>query len=87
MFHNEKIEKQIAEALSQNPNLRRFDYESEFGNPITVLMPKHHCLFCQHCTDWFYDYTNGPYAFICDLGAFFDDEADDCKLFVDDDDV
>ena len=24
------------------------------------------CFFCDHCTDIFYDYTNGPYMFICD---------------------
>lgn len=30
---------------------------------------KHSCLFCKHNTDIFYDYTNGPYMFICDLGS------------------
>ena len=25
------------------------------------------CLFCDHCDDIFYDYTNGPYMWICDL--------------------
>lgn len=24
------------------------------------------CLFCTHCTDIFYDATNGPYMFTCD---------------------
>lgn len=23
------------------------------------------CFFCKHCTDIFFDYTNGPYMFIC----------------------
>ena len=23
------------------------------------------CLFCSRCTDLLYDYTNGPYLFIC----------------------
>lgn len=31
------------------------------------LFPQNHCVFCDHCTDLFYDYTNGPYAFSCDL--------------------
>lgn len=82
MFQSEKIEKQIAEDLAQNPNLRRFDFESEFGNPMTVLVPEHHCLFCEHCDEWFYDHTSGPYMFICELEEEFDDEADDCEFFV-----
>ena len=24
------------------------------------------CLFCDHCTDIFFDYDNGPYMFICE---------------------
>ena len=32
-----------------------------------VDVPANHCLFCKHCTDVFWDYTNGPYAFGCDL--------------------
>lgn len=34
--------------------------------PIKVKLPDKHCLFCEHCTDYFYDYTNGPYLFLCD---------------------
>lgn len=32
------------------------------------LFPKTHCVFCKHCTNMFYDYTNGPYIFICEFG-------------------
>lgn len=42
--------------------LRR--YECEF---YTVMVPPRHCLFCKHNTDVFWDYTNGPYIFICDV--------------------
>lgn len=24
------------------------------------------CLFCKHCSDVLWDYTNGPYMFFCD---------------------
>lgn len=24
------------------------------------------CLFCEYCTDVFWDYTNGPYMLICE---------------------
>ena len=25
------------------------------------------CLFCDHCTDIYWDYTNGPYMVCCDI--------------------
>lgn len=25
------------------------------------------CFFCKHCTDIFWDYTNGPYMLMCEL--------------------
>lgn len=28
---------------------------------------KHSCLFCNHCTDIFWDYTNGIYALVCGI--------------------
>jgi hypothetical protein len=42
--------------------------ELECESGITYMLPKAHCAFCKHCTDLFYDYTNGPYMFICELG-------------------
>lgn len=35
--------------------------------------PTTHCAFCKHCTDLFWDYTSGPYMFMCDK---------DCELVV-----
>lgn len=29
--------------------------------------PAKSCLFCDHMTDMFWDYTNGPYWFRCEL--------------------
>ena len=29
--------------------------------------PKNHCVFCNHCIDIFYDFSNGPYLFICNI--------------------
>lgn len=37
------------------------------GPTYTVLAHPQSCFFCQHLTDIFYDYTNGPYGFVCDL--------------------
>lgn len=41
------------------------------------------CFGCTHCTDIWYDYTNGPYMFHCDRGV---DEKEDvlkygCDLY------
>ena len=38
-------------------------------NGTTYSIPENHCVFCEHCTDIFYDYTNGPYLFFCDIGS------------------
>ena len=32
---------------------------------ITVSLPDKHCVFCSHCSDVFYDYSNGPYLCLC----------------------
>ena len=31
--------------------------------------PDRSCLFCKNCQDFFWDYTHGPYMFICDMDA------------------
>lgn len=41
-------------------------YECDY---YKVLVPDVSCLFCSHCTDVFWDFTHGPYMFICDVGA------------------
>lgn len=28
------------------------------------------CFFCDHCTDIFWDFSNGPYMFLCDKNMF-----------------
>lgn len=45
--------------------------------------PQRSCLFCKHCTDVFWDHTNGPYMFHCELGLEF---SGDCNSFEDDPD-
>ena len=45
------------------------------------------CIFCKHCT-CFWDYTNGPYMFICDLERSECSEAETveehtCEMFED----
>lgn len=39
---------------------------------------KQNCFFCSHCTDIYYDATNGPYMSLCDKEF---DAAEGCKYF------
>lgn len=48
---------------------------------IRLKCPDKCCLFCQHCTDYFYDY-HGPYLFICDVEGDTEEASHgNCKLF------
>lgn len=39
------------------------------ANGLAYKCPDTACVFCDHCTDIFYDYTNGPYLMFCELPA------------------
>lgn len=43
--------------------------EFECADGKVYKFPENHCAFCEHCTDVFWDYTNGPYSFLCELGC------------------
>ena len=43
----------------------------ECKNGMVYEFANKHCVFCKHCTDILYDYSNGPYCFLCDLGKKF----------------
>lgn len=49
---------------------------------LTVVVPARSCLFCGNCTDVIWDYTNGPYMFLCDIGKDTrEGAAGNCRLF------
>ena len=55
------------------------EYKCEY---YSVQAAENSCFFCQHCTDIFFDYTNGPYMFLCDEDADTRKGCDgQCKLF------
>ena len=55
------------------------EYKCEY---YSVQAAENSCFFCQHCTDIFFDYANGPYMFICDEDADTTKGYDgQCKLF------
>lgn len=41
--------------------------EFRCANGLIYHFSKNHCVFCEHCTNLFWDYTNGPYMFLCEL--------------------
>lgn len=49
------------------------------GEGFKVLAPDDSCLFCKYCTDFFWDYTNGPYMFFCDINDVSVEGT--CKMF------
>lgn len=55
--------KPIYEVVNSNPDeVKRYECDEY----IVYAYPET-CFFCEHCTDIFFDYTNGPYWLICDL--------------------
>ncbi len=51
---------------------REYRCEDPLLGGMTVLAPPTACVFCDHCTDVFWDYDHGPYASFCDLDADVD---------------
>lgn len=49
----------------EKDNLKPFECE----NGLVYSIPSNHCAFCKHCSDLFWDYSSGPYMFICDLNC------------------
>ena len=41
----------------------------EIEGHMRCKCPEKACVFCDHCTDVFWDYTNGPYMVFCDISA------------------
>ena len=33
----------------------------------TLMLPRKHCVFCEHCTDIWWDYTHGIYGIFATL--------------------
>ena len=55
------------------------EYQFEYGP--CLLLPDNHCVFCEHCTDIFWDYTNGPYMVGCKLHRTIQAIYDNCIDF------
>lgn len=49
--------------------LKEEDARTFHGNGYDVIAHKKSCLFCDHCTDIFYDYKYGAYMFFCVIEA------------------
>lgn len=55
------------------------DFKCDDG--YTYRFPDGHCSGCKNCTDVFWDYTNGPYMFICNIGENYDWEKMKCDKY------
>ena len=42
-------------------------------------LPPDNCVFCEHCTDIFWDYTHGMYTYFCELD--YNNEKMTCGFF------
>ena len=55
------------------------------GGAFKVEANGRSCLFCLYCTDFFYDFTNGPYLFFCkktgEAGQFPEIMRLGCEMF------
>lgn len=49
----------------QNSNVKKRIFRC--ANGMEYVVNEKSCLFCAHCTDLFYDYSNGPYLMFCDM--------------------
>lgn len=47
------------------------------GPGYTVKAHPKSCFFCQHLTDIWWDYTNGPYMFMCEKRQMTEDSDED----------
>lgn len=43
--------------------------------------PDNACVFCDHCSDIFYDYTNGPWLILCELPDYVGRIGTGCEHF------
>lgn len=47
--------------------MKAYHCKDPIGPGVIVNAPDNSCLFCNHCTDIFWDYTNGIYNTYCEL--------------------
>ena len=41
-------------------------YKKFEGDGYTIIAHPKSCFFCKHCVEILFDFTNGPYMFVCD---------------------
>ena len=48
--------------MSGNNPYTRIEYEN-----MSLVCPRNSCFTCRHCSDFIWDYSNGPYLIACNL--------------------
>ena len=59
------MEEYIIKSVKNKNNMKLYKCHDPIGPGVTVRAPERCCLFCKHCSDVYWDYTNGPYMMIC----------------------
>ena len=55
-------------------------FKCENGN--VYMCSDRACVFCDHCIDIIYDYTNGPYLLLCELPEHDTHNGAGCEHFI-----
>jgi len=59
------------------------EFKCDDGN--TYMCHPRSCFFCDHCEDILYDFTNGPYSFLCEESEDIDQGLQGkCEKFIED---
>ncbi len=53
------------------------------GTSLFYKVPDNACVLCEHCTDIYWDYTNGPYGIVCEVCGD-PGELGGCEQFIED---
>ena len=56
--------------------MKKYIYTYDHIFPKKVIVAEGECLVCKHCTDIFYDSTNGPYMVFCEY-TFTNEDGDE----------
>ena len=58
-----------------NPDIHKREWL--FDNGVAThryLTPEKFCAYCKHCSDIIWDFSNGPYLFMCDKDFDYDED-------------
>lgn len=71
--------------MSNNIKLKEFQCQDGLLKGRKYKLPSTACVFCNHCTDLFWDFSHGIYALFCDKDidyrSIYGNVKGECKMF------